>query len=134
MDKSDLEQHVGKVVVLDLITGLQITTELKRLYSSKPLTSPDEDMAELGKIYVFQLSHILKDPRLPPSPDNVAEKVDAIPYGGPFVMARDTYPIELSHILFAWEPLASVEKAYMSKSSGIQVAGADALNNLKDVK
>ncbi len=49
MRSSELNKHVGKIVLLDLVTGMQICTELKAVVLG-------DNRIEVGKIIIFQIS------------------------------------------------------------------------------
>ena len=123
MREADLMKLKGDVVVLDLVSGLQVVTEIKEVgtYSST-----------IGKPIIFQVQPQPADPSLPPGPNNpMVGRVNAQPVGGPFAaQTLDDTPIDNDHIIFAHPPVEDIKNGYLQMISGIQIAGADALNAL----
>lgn len=126
MRSSELNKHVGKVVLLDLVTGMQICTELKAVVLG-------DNRIEVGKIIIFQISVEPKDPTQPPHEqlNPIMQKLNAQPYGGPFTAAGTEYTFDFEHILMAHVPVDGIEKAYLQSTSGIEVVGAGAMAGLK---
>ena len=122
MQKKDLEPSVGKVMLLDLVSGIQITTQIE---------SVDDSQVHCKRPIIFQITVQPVDPSLPPSPANPPQQtMQGIPYGGPFTHPRQDVSFDLAHVLSAHDPIDAIDKAYMQVTSGIQLAGADALGQL----
>lgn len=126
MRSSEFAKYVGKVVLLDLVTGMQICTELKSV-------NERDRKIETGKIVIFQISVEPKDPTQPPHEqlNPIIQKLNAQPYGGPFTTSKTGYPFDCEHILMIHVPVDGIEKAYLQSTSGIEVVGAGAMAGLK---
>lgn len=121
MHISEFPEHVGNVVLLDLISGMQVCTEIKSL---------DEDLSKVhtGKVVVFQIAMEPRDPNYPPSDQNpMQQKVNAQPYGGPFTLPHTECSYDAAHIMQVWVPVGGIEKGYLQATSGIEIAGAATL-------
>jgi len=60
MRSADLQKHVGDVVILDLVSGAQVTTRLKEITI--------DGFATVGKLMIFQVVPEPHNPMLPPHP------------------------------------------------------------------
>ena len=101
---------------------MQVCAEIKSAteHSGKVIT---------GKVVIFQVSVEPQDPSRAPDPSNpMVQKVATHPYGGPFCVAHTEMPFDVEHIMMIHKPIAAVEKGYLQATSGIQIAGAGALN------
>lgn len=115
--QASLSNYENKVVILDLVSGLQVTTEVTEVYDCTLVCKNP---------IVFQVNAEPADPLLPPSHSNpMQQKLSATPYGGPFSVQKDEVTFELQHIIAIHEPIAVIEKSYLQATSGIQLAGAD---------
>jgi len=126
MRSSEFNKHVGSVVLLDLVTGMQICTELKAI-------NKEMSKIEVGKIIIFQISVEPKDPTQPPHDqlNPIIQKLNAQPYGGPFTTVGTEHAFDFEHVLYAHVPVDGIEKAYLQATSGIEVVGAGAMAGLK---
>ncbi len=126
MRSSEFTKHVGSIVLLDLVTGMQICTELKSI-------NKEALKIRVGKIIIFQIAVEPKDPTRPPDEqlNPIMQKLNAQPYGGPFTTAGTEYAFDFEHILMLHVPVAGIEKAYLQSTSGIEVVGAGAMAGLK---
>ena len=126
MHISEFENHVGKVVLLDLVSGMQVCAKIKELeaMNSKVIIS---------KGVIFQIAHEPSDPTQQPSALNpMQEKLKAHPFGGgPFAMPKTELPLDAAHIMGLHEPIAAIEKSYLQTTSGIEIAGAGALSGMR---
>jgi hypothetical protein len=119
---SEVTPHIGNIVLLDLVSGMQVCTEIKSVIkeTGKVIT---------GKVVIFQVSVEPQDPSRPPDPSNpMVQKVATHPYGGPFCVPHTEMPFDVEHIMMMHSPVAAVEKGYLQATSGIAIAGAGALN------
>ena len=114
----------GKVVLLDLVSGMQICTEVTEVTDTQIVT---------GKVMIFQIAVEPQDPSQPPHQtlNPVVQKVNAMPYGGPFIIPKSEMSFDLDHILQAHEPVGQIEKGYLQAASGIEIAGAGAIQGIK---
>lgn len=123
MNISEFEKHVGKVVLLDLVSGMQVCAKIKELQAmaSKVIIS---------KGIIFQIAHEPADPTQAPSSLNpMKEKLKAHPFnGGPFALPATELPLDAAHIMGLHIPVDAIEKSYLQTTSGIEIAGAGALN------
>ncbi len=126
MRASDLKEHVGKIVVLDLINGVKLTTKIEEV--------TDDGFAVLGKLVEFHVVQQLKDRSKPPSPDNIENVVTNTYYGFPLFEISEGNQIDVNHILLVIPTNDEMEKVYLSVTSKIQVAGTDILKKLDAVK
>ena len=126
MRSSEFAKHVGNIVLLDLVTGMQICTELKSV-------NERDQKIEVGKIIIFQIAVEPKDPTQPPHEqlNPIIQKLNAQPYGGPFTTPKTEHAFDFEHILQAHVPVDGIEKAYLQSTSGIEVVGAGAMAGLK---
>ena len=142
MRLSDLEKHVGEVVILDLINGAQVTTEIKEIIPDEsdqeiPADasvvlefSPSKHWVRVGKLLVFQVSAEIRDPRQPPHPieNPVEHKVRNGSYGFPLVEIEDEKVLDIDHILMVHPCQDDMVRVYMHVTTGIEIAPAGALN------
>ncbi len=118
MHISEFSKHIGNVVLLDLISGMQVCTEIKSL---------DDDLKKVntGKVVVFQIAMEPQNPNMPPSEQNpMQQKVNAQPFGGPFTLPHTECSYDVAHVMNVWVPVSGIEKGYLQATSGIQIAGA----------
>lgn len=128
MQWEDIQPYMGKVALLDLVSGAQICAQLVK---DRLMGGGHKDRVTVHKPMMFQVAVEPQDPTIPPGPMNpVVQKVNAIPYGGPFAVPRDEITIDLSHIICVFEAQGQVEKGYLQAASGIEIAGAGALQGL----
>ena len=118
---SEFEKHIGNVVLLDLISGMQVCTEIKGMSD----IGEEGPKVHTGKIVIFQISVEPQDPTQPPSPTNpMHQKINAQPYGGPFTLPHTECSFDIEHIMMIHVPVSGIEKAYLQSTSGIEIAGA----------
>ena len=124
MRVEDLRKHVGEVVILDLVSGVQVTTRLKDI--------EDDRWAILGKLLVFTVSVEVTDPTKPPHPQTnpFEHKVRNVLYGYPLFNVEEGRALDVNHIMMAHECQGDMAKVYTHVTSGIQIADAGALNAL----
>lgn len=112
--QNKLKQNEGKVVALDLANGATVTTRVK---------SVGEGEVTVGKIMVY---HPV------PNPQNPTEmQVRPIPYGAPLFEVGETTTLSIDHIIMMLDVPDEMAKAYTQQTSGIQVANANALDQLQ---
>lgn len=124
MNILEFTEHVGDVVLLDLVSGMQVCTEIKEIDKllSKIIT---------GKVVIFQIAVEPVDPTLPPSQNNpMQQKVNAQPYGGPFTLPQTESSFDAAHVITVHVPVSGIEKGYLQATSGIEIAGAEAIGGL----
>lgn len=124
MDISELSDRVGKVVLLDLVSGMQVCTEIKSI---------DEESGKIttGKIMIFQVVVEPQDPSRPPDQNNpVVQKVNTLPYGGPFIHPKSENVLYAANIIMPHEPVNAIEKGYLQAVSGIEIAGAGSIRGI----
>ncbi len=111
---------VGKVVMLDLVSGVQVCGEIKEI---------TETALIIRKPMVFQVAVEPQDPSQPPhqTMNPIVQKINAAPYGGPFIIPKTEMSFEHIHVIAIHDPQGSFEKGYLQAASGIEIAGADAL-------
>lgn len=128
MRLEDLEQYKGEVVILDLVNGAQVTTEIKEITSDGPTS--DKHWATVGKLLIFQVSAELRDPRQPPHPETnpIDHKVRNGSYGFPLIEIEDKKVLDLDHIVMAHPCQDDMARVYMHVTTGIEIAPAGALN------
>lgn len=124
MHISEFRDHVGDVVLLDLVSGMQVCTEIKEL-------DKELDKVITGKVVVFQIAVEPVDPTSPPGPNNpMQQKVNAQPYGGPFTLPHTESSFDAAHVITVHVPVSGIEKGYLQATSGIEIAGAEAFGGL----
>lgn len=112
--QENLKQKEGNVVALDLVNGATVTTRLKTV---------NGDTITVGKLMVY---HPV------PNPQNPTEmQVRPIPYGAPLFEASDTTTLKIDHIIMMLDVPDGMAQAYTQQTSGIQVANANALDQLQ---
>lgn len=128
MRLEDIQKRVGEVVILDLINGAQVTTEVKEVQPDDE--GVDKHWVVVGKLILFQVSLETRDPRLPPNPETnpVEHKVRNGSYGFPLIDIEDEKTLDLDHILMAHECHPDMAKVYTKVVTGIEIAPAGALN------
>ena len=125
MHADKLLSDEGNIVLLDLTSGVQVCTEIKSV-------NTDHNLITTGKLMVFQIAVEPTDPTMPPGPNNpMQQKVNALPYGGPFMHPKSENELYASDIIMSHEPIEPIEKAYLQAVSGIEVVGASALGGLQ---
>jgi hypothetical protein len=110
MHQSIVEAKIGKAVVLELVNGLQLLTQIK---------SVDPYTAYCDKAFMFAMTET---------------GPTVIPYGRhgcPVIKPNDENPFDLRHIVQVYDADTTGEKVWLQATSGIQLAGADALRGLK---
>ncbi len=121
MRLSEFEKHVGDVVLLDLISGMQVCTEIKGMHNE----GGEGSKVDTGKVVIFQIAVEPQDPTQPPSPTNpMQQKINTQPYGGPFTLPHTECSFDIEHIIMIHVPVSGIEKAYLQATSGIEIAGA----------
>jgi hypothetical protein len=118
------DEFKGKIAMIDLVSGVQVCAEIIDL---------DDSSITVRKPMVFQVSVEPQDPSQPPHPQHnpIVQKINAAPYGGPFVVPRTERRFDLIHVIDLHECQSQIEKGYLQAASGIEIAGAGALNALK---
>ena len=116
----NLKPHEGQIKMVTLITGQQLCATVKTVL---------QDSVVLHKPLAFQIAMEPQDPNQPPHPqmNPIVQKLNAMPFGGPFIIPTEEQPFDIEHILAVNEVMGQMEKAYMQATSGIEIAGADAL-------
>ena len=124
MRREELEKRVGTIVILDLVSGLEIVTEIQRMdIDGYAITS--------APWLIFQADLRPADPRLPPSEQNpVGWHVSHGEYGNPVFKVEDGKPIHYDHIICAHDCPKQLEAVYTKTRSGIEIADAGALQRL----
>ncbi len=124
MRSDDLRKHVGDVVILDLVSGAQVTTRLKEITI--------DGYATVGKLMIFQVVPEPKNPMLPPHPETnpIEHHVKNGMYGFPLVETQDATDIDLNHIVMVHPSQRDMEAVYQRVTSGIELAPAGAINAL----
>lgn len=125
MLKQDLEPLVGQVVILDLVSGLEIVTEVKgfdllgRVLVSKPWM-------------IFQAELRPKDPRMPFHPEHnpASWHVSHGEYGHPVFKVEDEKPLDPNHIICYHECPPQLNAVYTKLQTGIEIADAGVLKQL----
>lgn len=125
----DVIQFNDKIALIDLENGMQLTTRIKGI-------SDDKKHILCEDILLFQITVTTPNPSLPPGPGNEPQqKIQSARLGGPFRHPDSPIPpIPLSRVLFIHLPIDAVEKAYMQATTGIAIAGADALGKLGGIQ
>jgi len=122
MHISEFTKFIGEIVLLDLVSGMQVCTEIKSL---------DDEKAKVntGKVVMFQIAVEPADPTRPPDANNpMQQKVNTQHYGGPFTLPHTELPLDAAHIMAIHVPISAIEKGYLQATSGIEIAGASALS------
>lgn len=116
-----LQQYVGKVITLDLVSGVQMVTKLKSL---------DAANRELvvGQLRLFQIQVVQRTPNGPPE-----GVVQNFPYGQPLYQLGDEHRIRADHVILVMVPNAEMAAVYIKETSGILPVNATALDALKGV-
>ena len=125
MLKQDLEPLVGEVVILDLVSGLEIVTEIKGFdLLGRVLTS--------APWMIFQADLRVKDPRYPPheKENPVGWHVSHGEYGAPVFKVADDKPLDLNHLICHHECPPQLRAVYTKMQTGIEVADASVLKQL----
>lgn len=124
MRREELEKRVGTVVILDLVSGLEIVTEVKRMdIDGYAITS--------APWLIFQADLRAKNPMARPSEDNpVGWHVSHGEYGNPVFKVDDDKPIHYDHIICAHDCPKQLEAVYAKVSTGIEIADASVLQRL----
>ena len=120
MKLADLLPYEGKIAVLDLVNSEQITTKVKEI-------DQETGRVLLGQLIVY--SHV-PNPSEPGKAAVVHVPHAVQPTGATLIKPRDENPIDIEHIIFAYDPHPDIEKAFLHATSGIQLAGADAISRL----
>ena len=113
MQSDAMKKHIGNVVVLDLVKGIEITARVK---------SVDETTVTCSKPRVF----------VPiPNPNNPNDvSVMCLMYGHPMYEADEELVLDLSHIITVFKPSAPQVDEYAKQTSSIVTAPAGALDEL----
>lgn len=126
MRASDLKELEGKIVVLDLINGIKLTTKVEEVTA--------DGFVVCGKLVEFHVVQQLKDRSKQPTPDNIENVVTNTFYGFPLFEIGDGNHLDVNHVLLAIRANDEMEKVYLSVTSKIQIAGTDVLKKLDAVK
>jgi hypothetical protein len=113
----------GEIVLIDLENGMQLTTRITDVVDEHLITDD---------IMMFQITVATPNPDMPPGPGNEPQqRIQSARLGGPFRHPNSPNPpIPLHRVMFIHQPIDAIEKAYMQASTGIAIAGADALKGL----
>jgi len=124
----DTLQFQNKIVLIDLENGMQLTTRIKGV-------SDDKTHLVCDDIMMFQITVAVPDPSRPPGPTNEpTQRIQSARLGGPFRHpSSPSPPIPLHRVMFIHLPIDAIEKAYMQATTGIEIAGADALRNFEGI-
>lgn len=112
MRTSDLKKYVGKVAILDTVSGQQWTTKVNKVFEED-----GREYAELDKIVLFIIN---------PQTQNV----HPVPYGAPLFEVEGGKVIDITNFVMAHDPLPDMEKVYIDMTRSIQIVGAGALGDL----
>lgn len=125
MRKSELEKLVGEIVILDLVSGLQFVTEVKRI-------DIDGYVITACPWLMFQADLRPKDPQRPPHPQTnpISWHVGHGKYGAPVFELADDKPIDPEHIVCAHDCPKGLRDVFTKEQTGIVVADAGALSQL----
>lgn len=124
MRKADLEKRVGEVVILDLVSGAQVTTVLKELTI--------DGYALVGKLMLFQVVPEPRNPMQQPHPEAnpIENKVKNGLYGFPLIEPEDEIALDINHIVMMHPAHRDMETVYTRVTSGIEIAAPGALSAL----
>lgn len=124
MRSDDLKKFTNEVVILDLVSGAQVTTLLKDITL--------DGYAVVGKLMIFQVVPEPHNPMIPPHPESnpIENKVKNGMYGFPLIEPKDDTEIDLNHIVMAHPAQRDMEAVYTRVTSGIEIAPAGALSAL----
>ena len=124
MRSDDLRKHVGDVVILDLVSGAQVTTHLKEVTL--------DGYATVGKLMIFQVVPEPHNPMLPPHPESnpIEHKVKNGMYGFPLIEIDDSTDLDINHIVMVHPAQRDMEAVYQRVTTGIEIAPAGALSAL----
>jgi len=124
MRSDDLKKHVGDVVILDLVSGAQVTTHLKEVTL--------DGYATVGKLMIFQVVPEPHNPMLPPHPESnpIEHKVKNGMYGFPLIEIDDSTDLDINHIVMVHPAQRDMEAVYQRVTTGIEIAPAGALSAL----
>lgn len=124
MRSDDLKKHVGDVVILDLVSGAQVTTRLKEITI--------DGYATVGKLMIFQVVPEPHNPMLPPHPESnpIEHKVKNGMYGFPLIEIDDSTDLDINHIVMVHPAQRDMEAVYQRVTTGIEIAPAGALSAL----
>lgn len=114
MRLSKLSEYAGKVVVLELANGKEVTTKIVAIHEDGGVTC--------SKPLMFMP---VPDPA---NPNNL--NIIALPYGHPVSPVEGDIEFDNNHIVAAFEPALEHRNAYTQKTSGIMPASAGALDGL----
>lgn len=119
-------EYKEKIVLIDLENGMQLTTRIKDV--------KDEHLI-CDDILMFQITVEVPNPNMPPGPNNEPkQRIQSARLGGPFRHpSSPNPPIPLHRVMFIHIPIDAIEKAYMQTSTGIAIAGADALKQFEGI-
>lgn len=118
---AQLQAHVDKIVLIDMDNGMQLTTRIKNV-------EVEHNQLITEAIIMFQLAHMPpQGPGQQPQPSIQAQHL-----GGPFRnQTSPPPPIDIHRIMFVHTPIDEIEKAYMQATSGIEIAGAGAIQGIR---
>lgn len=124
MRSDDLKKHVGDVVILDLVSGAQVTTHLKDITL--------DGFATVGKLMIFQVVPEPHNPMIPPHPESnpIENKVKNGMYGFPLIETKEETDIDVNHIVMAHPTQRDMEAVYQRVTTGIEIAPAGAISAL----
>ena len=124
----DVIKFNDKIVLIDLENGKQITTRIKGV-------SDDKTHIVCEDIMMFQITVSVPDPSRPPGPNNEPQqRIQSARLGGPFRHPHSpSPPVPLHRVMFIHLPIDAIEKAYMQATTGIEIAGADALRSFEGI-
>lgn len=117
MYTDELIERKGKVVVLDLVSGAQVITQIKDVV--------DDSIVVVGKMFT---------PMMAPHPHKPNQiVVELLPYGAPLYSTEEETHLETKYVMMLLKPNPEMISQYNRAAYGIATAGPGALDNLKGV-
>jgi len=107
---------IGKIVVLDMVNGKELTARLEKL---------EGEVLTIKKPIMF----------VPiPNPNNPNHtNVAPFPYGSPMYDTQPTITINTNHVITVFEPSQQQKDSYIKHTSNIVAANINDLNKLPDI-
>ena len=120
-----LKEFEGQVVGLDMVSGVQFTTIVKKVH--------DDGFVDVGKILVFAISPEPRNPTIPPHPQTnpIEHRVRNAPYGFPLFEVGPDTQLDCNHIIMCLKPTAEQVDVYNRQTSGIMTANEGMLKQLE---
>ena len=109
---SDAKALVGKIVTLDLIGGVRLTTKVETMDKDP---KAGQFYLHCGRLLVFLIEHRQKSPT-----GKMSFRITgAIPYGIPEMAPQKTNVLALDHVVFAQTPIDGLAALYAKQTSSI---------------